>query len=91
MLIPLSVQYPLLLRDVSICTPSKLVFSQRFISLMLPTEMKTLRLSCDSSISTVTAGATGKAWRRSVLITYMAVNLQIENIPRNLENIGVCQ
>lgn len=81
MLIPQSIQYLLLSRDGSICIPSKWVFSQRFISLMLPNEIKTLRLSCDSSISNVTAGATGKARRRSVLITYMAVNLLIENIP----------
>lgn len=56
-------------------------FSQRFISLVLPTEMKTLTPSCDSSVSTVTAVATGKAWRRPVPITHMAVNLLIENIP----------
>lgn len=82
MLIPLSIQYPLLSRDESICILSKWVFSQRFINLMLPTGMKTLTLSCDSSTSTVTAGATGKARRRSVLITYTAVNLPIEKHPR---------
>lgn len=90
MLIPRSIQYPLLSRDVSVCIQSKWVFSQRFISLTLPTEMKTLRLSCDSSTSTAAAGATGKARRRSVLITYMAVNLLIESIPRNYKKISRC-
>ena len=46
MLIPLSIQSPLLWRDASICILSQWVFSQRFISVTLPTEMKTLTRSC---------------------------------------------
>lgn len=86
-----STNYTILLRKGCACRLSKWAFSWGFISLLLQNETEILQLNGDSSPSALTAGATGEAWRYSVLIAHRTGRALTQNVPRKREHFKVCR